>query len=410
MKTSTLRNWYVRRGTRSASLVCSRTPSPPVTALSVILRSLLLFISIVAALSSKSAFAATTLQVCNQSDSAVSVAYARYDDLAGTTFSSRGWYNIAAHSCGNVSVTTIIFRYFYLYVEGSSGLGWDGGTDTSHSYCVHPTNAFQIVNADAGDCTSRGYVAKNFYVVDTGSVTGTFTSNLTVASAACTLTASPASIVSGSSSTLTANCSPAITSYVWTGGSCAGTTASTCTVSPSSTTTYTVAGVNARGTGAATSATVTVTSGLSGTAVPTYRFNNPITGGHFLSSNESEKAYVLANLKAYSYEGIGFYTFATQVSSSLPVYRFSNSKGFHYFTISEAEKAQLLANAAYQYDGAAFYAYATEVVGSTPVYRFQNSISGSSFYTSTTAEYNYVLQNYPAYVYQNIVFYVRTQP
>lgn len=176
--------------------------------------------------------------------------------------------------------------------------------------------------------------------------------------------------------------------------------------------TFTVKASNAIGASLASapSNAVSPTAATGALAIPTYRFNNPITGGHFLSSNESEKAYVLANLTAYSYEGVGFYTFATQVSKSLPVYRFSNSKGFHYFTISEVEKTQLLANAAYQYDGAAFYAYATEVAGSTPVYRFQNSISGSSFYTSTTSEYNYVLQNYPAYVYQNIVFYVRTQP
>jgi PKD repeat protein len=172
--------------------------------------------------------------------------------------------------------------------------------------------------------------------------------------------------------------------------------------------TCSVTATNSVGTGPSSAGVVVTPSAL--IASPTYRFNNLITGGHFLSSNESERAYVLANLPAYHYEGVGFYTFATQVADSLPVYRFSNSKGFHYFTISEAEKSQLLANAAYQYDGAAFYAYATEVVGSTPVYRFQNSISGSSFYTSTTSEYNYVLANYPAYVYQNIVFYVRTGP
>ena len=75
----------------------------------------------------------------------------------------------------------------------------------------------------------------------------------------CTLTATPASISAGDTSTLTANCSPAATSYVWTGGTCAGTRAASCVVTPSASTTYTVAGINSAGTGAAASATVTVT-------------------------------------------------------------------------------------------------------------------------------------------------------
>ena len=74
----------------------------------------------------------------------------------------------------------------------------------------------------------------------------------------CTLNAAPSSVTSGVQSQLTANCTPAVTSYTWTGGTCAGTTASTCTVTPSATTTYSVAGVNAGGTSAPATATVTV--------------------------------------------------------------------------------------------------------------------------------------------------------
>ncbi len=76
----------------------------------------------------------------------------------------------------------------------------------------------------------------------------------------CTLSAAPSSIAAGASSTLTAACTGAPTSYVWTGGTCAGTSSGTCTVTPSATTIYTVAGVNAGGTGSAASGTVTVTS------------------------------------------------------------------------------------------------------------------------------------------------------
>ena len=73
----------------------------------------------------------------------------------------------------------------------------------------------------------------------------------------CTLTATPASINSGGSSTLTATCSPAATSYAWTNTGFAA-TASTGTVSPTGSTTYSVIGSNAAGSGNAASATVTV--------------------------------------------------------------------------------------------------------------------------------------------------------
>lgn len=76
----------------------------------------------------------------------------------------------------------------------------------------------------------------------------------------CTLTASPSTISLGGSSTLTANCSPAATSYIWTGPGMSGlsTTSSRGTVSPSETTAYSVTGVNNAGTGNTDSKVVTV--------------------------------------------------------------------------------------------------------------------------------------------------------
>ena len=89
------------------------------------------------------------------------------------------------------------------------------------------------------------------------SVAATFAQSVTAP--VCTLNANPASIAAGASSTLTASCSPAATSYTWTGGTCASTTGVACTVTPTTTTTYTVAGTNAGGAGTAASAAVTVT-------------------------------------------------------------------------------------------------------------------------------------------------------
>ena len=81
----------------------------------------------------------------------------------------------------------------------------------------------------------------------------------------CTLSANPASIVAGGTSTLTASCSPAATSYVWSANTGFGRTVTTGTVSPTVTTSYTVAGVNSAGTGATVSATVTVVASPSAT-------------------------------------------------------------------------------------------------------------------------------------------------
>jgi hypothetical protein len=67
-------------------------------------------------------------------------------------------------------------------------------------------------------------------------------------------------ITAGASSTLTATCSPAATSFEWSGGTCTGTTSSSCTVTPTATTSYSVIGINA-GVTSAVASTVVFTGG-----------------------------------------------------------------------------------------------------------------------------------------------------
>ncbi len=74
----------------------------------------------------------------------------------------------------------------------------------------------------------------------------------------CTLTAAPGWISSGSFTTLRASCNPPATSYIWTGGFCAGTTGANCTVHPTMTTAYSVQGVNGEMLSAAATVTVRV--------------------------------------------------------------------------------------------------------------------------------------------------------
>lgn len=75
----------------------------------------------------------------------------------------------------------------------------------------------------------------------------------------CTLSAVPVRVRKGETSTLTAACNPAANSYTWTGGTCQGTSASTCAVTPAVSTPYSVTGTNSYGSSTAT-ATVTVKS------------------------------------------------------------------------------------------------------------------------------------------------------
>ena len=77
----------------------------------------------------------------------------------------------------------------------------------------------------------------------------------------CAPTATTASPAIGQSTTISANCSngPSANGYVWTGGTCAGLTGSTCTVTKTRAVsiTYSVSASNASGTGSAAQITIT---------------------------------------------------------------------------------------------------------------------------------------------------------
>ena len=75
----------------------------------------------------------------------------------------------------------------------------------------------------------------------------------------CAPTANPASPAINTSTTISANCSNSPTSYLWTGGTCAGSTGATCSVNKGRTTTvtYSVTATNAAGTSAVAQISVT---------------------------------------------------------------------------------------------------------------------------------------------------------
>jgi len=73
--------------------------------------------------------------------------------------------------------------------------------------------------------------------------------------------------------------------------------------------------------------------------VMVHRFYNTLTSAHFYTTSETERAYVQANLKHYTYEGTAFFGSAVGGDGLSPVFRFLNSQtGVHFYTISAAER------------------------------------------------------------------------
>lgn len=117
-------------------------------------------------------------------------------------------------------------------------------TSYSTSFAQESSASFYVVACDAaGNCSPPS---------------NTVTVTPQLLPPVCTLTATPASINPGESSTLSVSCSPMASAYVWSGGSCAGNTGATCTVTPAASTSYSVVGSNASGAGNSVQATVTV--------------------------------------------------------------------------------------------------------------------------------------------------------
>jgi hypothetical protein len=142
---------------------------------------------------------------------------------------------------------------------------------------------------------------------------------------------------------------------------------------------------------------------------PVYRFFKKKTGTHFYTPSEAEKAEVIAHLSStYRYEGIAYPVnpdFNTQ-----PLYRFFNKKnGSHFYTASAIERARVIANlsATYTYEGESYQVSTVYSLGKTPVYRFYNTKNGSHFYTTDEAEKANVIAKFSkTYTFEGAGFWV----
>ncbi|MFP8777866.1 DUF1566 domain-containing protein [Hydrogenophaga sp. RWCD_12] len=144
--------------------------------------------------------------------------------------------------------------------------------------------------------------------------------------------------------------------------------------------------------------------------IPAYRFYNGSTGAHFFTTDTSERDNVIATLSPpFSYEGPAF-SVANAYSPGLsPVHRFYNTQtGVHFYTISETERANVVATLPhYSYEGVAYHASQVPGAGLVPFYRFYVASKGFHFYTASETEKNSIVANLGAvYAFEGIGYYV----
>jgi len=144
---------------------------------------------------------------------------------------------------------------------------------------------------------------------------------------------------------------------------------------------------------------------------PIFRFWSPVFNGHFFTISESEKDNIVANLsRDWSYEGVAYHAYPILAPSTVPLYRFwSNRYRGHFFTISESEKDYIVANLSrdWSYEGIAYYVYRDASAGGTPVYRFWSNRYKHHFFTMDEAEKNNIIATLSAdWSYEGIAYYV----
>jgi len=144
--------------------------------------------------------------------------------------------------------------------------------------------------------------------------------------------------------------------------------------------------------------------------IPVYRFFNASTGAHFFTSSSTERDNVVSNLSPpFNLDGEAF-SVASAFSPGLsPVHRFYNTlTGVHFYTISEAERANVIANfPQFNEEGVAYHASLVAGAGLTPFYRFFVPSKGFHFYTASEAEKDSIVANQSAlYTLEGIGYYV----
>lgn len=142
-------------------------------------------------------------------------------------------------------------------------------------------------------------------------------------------------------------------------------------------------------------------------SVEIYRFYSPLNATHFYTASLDERNSIVANYprSTWSYEGVAYRAFLTQVDGTIPLYRFYSPRlGGHFYTTSVDEKNQILANyppSIWTLENVAFFVYPADSTkpGTIALSRFWSPQNQHHFYTSSTTEKNSIIANYPARIW-----------
>ncbi len=144
-----------------------------------------------------------------------------------------------------------------------------------------------------------------------------------------------------------------------------------------------------------------------------YRFFSPETGRYFYTISKAEKEKLLTEYgDMWQYEGAVFRCFPDDCDPACrPVHRFwSLQLGTHFYTMQEREKDKLIESYpdSWAYEGVAFYAYpeGQQPPWARPVYRFWSESIRGHFYTLSEAEKDDLLmEQADVWKYEGIAWY-----
>lgn len=138
-----------------------------------------------------------------------------------------------------------------------------------------------------------------------------------------------------------------------------------------------------------------------GNSSPLYRFWGPSRNGHFYTASTIESVNLQRNNPTWKYETVAYSVIRKDdCAGANTVYRFyspSDKLDTHFYTIKETEKDNIIATnnytngGAWIFEGTAFCAKAAETAGYKPVYRFWGPNYMNHFYTISEAEKNNII-------------------
>jgi phospholipase/lecithinase/hemolysin len=148
------------------------------------------------------------------------------------------------------------------------------------------------------------------------------------------------------------------------------------------------------------------------TQATVFRYRNTQILGHFYTTSMADGAARIAAGEPLVFEGAAFNACSGGSTSNgiYPVERFKHLlvPGVYFYSLLPQEIASVRANLGniLQDQGIAFYALNFQPSGSFPVYRFRNTaVAGANFYTILDAEKANIIANVPGYAFEGIGFW-----